>query len=672
MWTHNQQVVMHTQMQFRQPVYNECDDGINRQVQYYALYGFKVDDSYKRDGECGSMIASARVGMSSKWLGFYAASAGREHFCSTIWLQQIQLAESYATPQIVTHCANVREMNCISQSDPWLDLIFPGKQVDSPTGGATDFVGKYCEVTKPISNSNLKHWRLSPFSDNFEERLQPAPLSVKDERIVEELPTNLEGKPSLLAVLNSTISQPIPDNDDNLLEFCARQIENEYFNILDIKDTPNEINDVIEQAINGREGNEYVTGIEINKAAGLPFATFGAQLKSDMIEINSLTGKRKIKSNLYGQMLKKRVAYKLKRATQSVRAISFSNAKLKDAAIKLDYVKRGRGRIFHSIALDKIICDLGLFGNFKEAYTLAKLEVESALALNPHSMAVTSLVEHLRKFNNFTDADFTNFDQRLARNLLLRVGEIQCNIIRKKNPKDIWDIARRILVLEQVDTLVVEYQDITLTHRGNKSGEVKTTIDNNMARELADYYCWCKIMLEGGELNLENMSKIKLEIFREHRSAIGFGDDEVEAISNEMVSKYNFETKKIELEKLGMVVTPGNKSGNIMKVTPFDELTFLKRKFVYQHGMWTMPLDVKSLEAPFVWTKIQDHDLDIWYELIKDRLFEAALHGEKYFENFRQKLTNCSDSRLLKKIYPLIIQTYDTVLIQYKKHYYEH
>jgi len=672
MWTHNQRVVMQTQMQFRKPVYNECDDGVNRKVQYYALHGFKVDDAYKRNGECGSMIASARTGMSSKWLGFYAASAGREHFCSTIWREQLQLAESYAKPQIMTHCKNIKEINCMSQTDPWLDLVFPGKQVDSPTGEATDFVGKYCEATKPISNSSLNHWRLSPFADNFEERLQPAPLSVKDERIVDALPTNLDGKPSLLAVLNSTISQPIPENDDNLMEFCAKQIENEYFSILDINDTPSKVNEVIELAINGYEGNEYVTGIEINKAAGLPFATFGAQLKSDMIEIEPRTGKRRIKENEFGNMLKARVSYKLKRAAKGVRVVSFSNAKLKDAAIKLDYVKIGRGRIFHSIALDKIICDLGLFGNFKEAYTRARLKVESALALNVHSMGVTSLVEHLRQFNNFTDADFTNFDQRLARNLLLRVGDIQCNIIRRKNPQDVWDTARRVLLLEQVDTLVVEYQDITLTHRGNKSGEVKTTIDNNMARELADYYCWCKIKLNGGDLNLENMHKIRLENFRENRSAIGFGDDEVEAVSNEIVSEYNFETKKIELEKLGMVVTPGNKSKNIMKITPFDELTFLKRKFVYQHGMWTMPLDVKSLEAPFVWTKIQDHELDIWYELVKDRLFEAFLHGEEYFESFRRKLERCSDSRLLKKIYPLIIQTYDTVLLQYKKNYYEH
>jgi hypothetical protein len=672
MWTHNQQVVMHTNMQFREPVYNECEDGIDRKVQYYALYGFKVDDSYKRDGECGSMIASAKVGMPPKWVGFYAASAGREHFCTTIWREQIQLAENYAKPQIVTHCKSVKEIDCMSQTDPWLDLIFPGKQIDSPTGGATDFVGKYCEVTKPISNSNLNHWRLSPFADNFEERVQPAPLSVNDERIVEPLPTNLEGKPSLLAVLNSTISQPIPENDDSLLEFCAKQIEDEYFTVLDIKDTPETINEVIELAINGREGNEYVTGIEINKAAGLPYATFGAQLKSDMIEIDSQTGKRRIKPNNFGKALKARVTYKLNRASKGVRVISFSNAKLKDAAIKLDYVKKGRGRIFHSIALDKIICDLGLFGNFKEAYTRAKLKVESALTLNTHSMGVVSIVEHLLKHKNFTDADFTNFDQRLARNLLLRVGDIQCNIIKKKNPRDVWDTARRILILEQVDTLVVEYQDITLTHRGNKSGEVKTTIDNNMARELADYYCWCKIILKERDLNLENIREITLERYRENRSAIGFGDDEVEAISDDIISEYNFETKKIELEKLGMVVTPGNKSKNIMKVTPFNELTFLKRKFVFQHGMWTMPLDVKSLEAPFVWTKIHDHDLDIWYELVKDRLYEALLHGEEYFDNFRRKLEKCSDSRLYKKIYPLIIQTYDTVLVQYKKNYYEH
>jgi hypothetical protein len=674
MWTHNQEALMCTTMQFRSPVYNDYADGVNRKVQYYALYGFKVDDAYKRNGECGSMIASAKIGTPPRWVGFYAASAGREHFCSTIWREQLQLAETFIKPQLVTHVARVEDIPCMEKEDVWLELCMDGKQVDTPTGPEVDFVGKYCESTKPISKNTIKHWRLSPFNAEFEERLQPAPLSASDSRIEVELPRNLDGKPSLLAVLNGTVSLPLPENDDELLEFCANQMENEYFNLLNIQDTPESLEDLLTQALNGHPNNEYVTGIEVNKAAGLPFATFGAQMKSDMINVDPTTGFRSIKDNKLGKMLKSRIRYKLNKASKGVRVVSFSNAKLKDASIKLDYVKIGRGRIYHSIALDKVLCDMALFGNFKEAYTQAKLLVDSALTLNPHSMTVVSLVEHLKKFKYFTDADFTNFDQRLARNLILRVGLIQCNIILRKNPRDVWDTARKILIMEQVDTLVVEYQDITLTHRGNKSGEFKTTIDNNMVRELADYYCWCKIMLKhlGSNFTLAILNLISLQIYRSNRSAIGFGDDEVEAVSEEIVDLYNFETKKVELENMGMVVTPGNKSKVILKTTPFDELAFLKRKFVYQHGMWTMPLDLRSLEAPFVWTKIQDHDLDIWHELVKDRLFEAVIHGVDYFNNFKSKLEKCTDTRLLRRIAPLLSQTYDIVLSQYIKNYYEH
>ena len=97
----------------------------------------------------------------------------------------------------------------------------------------------------------------------------------------------------------------------------------------------------------------------------------------------------------------------------------------------------------------------------------------------------------------------------------------------------------------------------------------------------------------------------------------------------------------------------------------------LKRKFRFQHGMWTMPLDCRSLEAPFVWTKIPDYEHDIWYELVKDRIYEAVLHGRDYYEDFVKKLAKCSNRTLLLKINPLIIQPYDIVVEQYKKIYYE-
>jgi hypothetical protein len=673
MYTHRTKVLMVVEVQHRSPqVYFSAKTGERETREWYAIEGLRVDNAYQRDGECGSPIITSKIRETPKIIGIYSASSGNEHFCSTLWKESLENSETLINPtdRILEHVTSVTEIPMMSKSDPWLELCRHGKPKDTPDGPEVKYIGDYARCTKPVSRTTLDHWNLSPFHEQFDELLQPAPLNPNDDRIEVDLPVNRQGKPSLLAVLNHTISESLPNNDDFLMDFCARNLEQEYNNILDISKTPSDMQELLHMALNGKGGAEYVTGMEVNKAAGLPWATWGAQLKSDMIEIDG-DGIRSFKNDRFGNALKGRCQYKLRQANKSVRVVSFSNAKLKDASVKLDYVKIGRGRLYHCIPVEKVIVDAALFGQFKEAYTKAGLTINSAVGINPHSVGVLGLVEHLRQHSNFIDADFTNFDQRIARNILLRVGMLQCNIIQSQNPNDIWDAARRCIIVEDVDTIVVEYQDLTLTNRGNKSGEFKTTINNNIVRELCDYYAWCKLELGDDVISLSNIGKLNLSDFRRQRASIGFGDDEVEGISNELIEKYDFLTKKTILNSIGMVVTPGSKTKLELKSTPFEDLSFLKRKFVFQYGMWTMPLDKRSLEAPFVWTKIQEHELGIWYELVRDRLFEACLHGEEYYNEFVGKLSKCVNRSLLVKINPLISQPYSIVLDQYMKIYYD-
>ena len=673
MMTHRLKMMMAVNVQHRKPqVYVPSSTERPEMREWYAINGLKVDSAYKRDGECGSPIITCRLREAPKVIGFYSASAGDEHFCTTLWKESVECADTLINPssRIVEHITSVFDIPMMSQTDPWLNFCSKGTPIDTPDGPEVQFIGNYARCTRPVSRTTLDHWNLSPFHQEFKEQLQPAPLNPNDVRIESQLPTNRNGQPSLLAVLNHTISESLPIHDEALLDYCSKVLEDEYNNILEIGNTPDDINDLLHMAMNGKEGAEYVTGMEINKAAGLPWATMKAQMKSDMIEIDA-EGTRKFKKNDFGVALRSRCIYKLKQANKSVRVVSFSNAKLKDAAVKLDYVAKGRGRIYHCIPVEKVISDAALFGQFKEAYTKAGLKINSAVGINPHSMGVQGLVEHLQQHSHFVDADFTNFDQRIARSILLHVGILQCNIIKKQNPKDVWDTARRTLIIEDVDTIVVEYQDLTLTNRGNKSGEFKTTINNNIVRELCDYYSWCKLKIGDQPISSSNIRQLNIRNFREERTSIGFGDDEVEGISHKLIDEYNFLTKKKILNSIGMVVTPGSKTLDEKKSTPFEDISFLKRKFRFQHGMWTMPLDCRSLEAPFVWTKIPDYEHDIWYELVKDRIYEAVLHGRDYYEDFVKKLAKCSNRTLLLKINPLIIQPYDIVVEQYKKIYYE-
>jgi len=677
-WTHDLQVLLNIQTTMGQPTsYSFWNNQPNVVRDYLEINKIEFDTKYKKDGQCGSPIFSYTARHNPSLIGFYAASSFNGDFGTMLWKEKLTMQEKFANNWDDLEVHTAKDIPCILQNDGFMDFIVKGQPVDMASGPEVSFIGKYEFSTTPVSNPSLSHWALSPWADEFEEQLQPAPLSPHDDRIEVSLPVNRLGEPSLLKVLNEPVSQTIPQYDIDLLEFCSRQLEDEMVaKIGNITSTPSDIEELLEQALNGDADNEHVTGIQLNKASGIPWCEI-KPLKSDFIDIDE-TGHRTF-NNEDGKYLKDRVVDKLLYGRKGIRLLSFSNAKLKDAAIKLDYVKIGRGRLFHMIPIDKVIYDLALFGNFKEAYAKAKLNLNSAIGMNPHSLDVNSLVEHLNVFPNYSDKDFTNFDQRLGRELLLQVNNIQANVIQRKNPDDIWYYARKVSGLESVDTLVVEYKDISLTNRGNCSGEVKTTIDNNIARELACYYGWCKIVIAShGYSNLEEsgfnfLNELSLAYFRENRRSIGFGDDEIESISDRIVDKYNFVSMKEQLEGMGMVVTPGSKCSVISNTVPFSELSFLKRKFVFQHDIWTMPLNKRSLESPFVWTRVKSTQFDIWYELVKGRIFEeAVLHGQDYYNEFVEKLRKCKDEALLRFIEPLLTVDYLTAIDKYKKQRYEY
>jgi len=632
-----------------------------------------LDNKYVKAGQCGSPIFSYTARHAPSIAGIYSGSNFAEDYGVMLWKEKIETQYLYINPETNTEHHYTNEIPCLLSVDPFLKFIEKGEPVDSPTGPEVVHVGNYKYNTLPVSNTSLEHWSPSPWFNEFDELLQPAPLDPYDQRIEAELPTNRRGQPTLLGVLNQTISETIPDIDMELLGHCSRQIEEELYNAIgEITPSPKTLKQMLDRALNGHDNNQFVTGMELNKAAGIPWAEL-KPMKSDFIELDG-KGRRSFKKDEYGDMLRNRVEQKLLWGQKGVRLISFSNAKLKDALVKMDYVKIGRGRIFHMIPVDKIIFDLALFGDFKEAYTKAGLKVHSAIGMNPHSKDVDALVDHLCSFDKFSDKDFTNFDQRLHRALLLEVFSVITNTIRRKDPTDPWQYARMISGIESIYTLVVEFRDITMTNRGNCSGEVMTTVVNNIARDLACYFCWCQHILDKYQFaNFREFYRahpelaylLSLRYFRKNRRSAGFGDDETESISENIIEDYNFITMKEQLTKMGMVVTPGSKTTNIQPYMSINEISFLKRKFVHQ-TTWTMPLDKRSLEAPFTWTKVKETDFSIWYEIVKGRLYEeAVLHGEDYYENFREKLSMCESSGLLNHIRPLLTVPYHIAFSRY-------
>lgn len=601
-----------------------------RECEYVEISGFVIEATFSKPGDCGGYIMATNDRYETKMIGFHAASGNNS------WFGTILTKEDLRVIRVETN-----------SSDPWSKLILPGKPTDMPLGTEVGFVGKYKGTTMPVSSESISHWNRSPWFESFEEQLEPSPLAASDKRIQVEIPTNSEGRPSLLIAQNSIMCKELPEMEQHILDIIEKSMIDELSCKLsgDLKTTPADEEQLLANALNGTRDNIYVTNMTINKAAGIPWASIPkGMLKSDYL---TLENDRIVFKEGLGAVLKKRVLYKLREASKGVRVISFSNSKIKDALIKKKAVSIGKVRVFHSIPVDKIIADSALFGNFKESFQRLYVDGNHAIGVNPHSKNWGAIHDKITRHLNYFDCDFENYDKHLHKELMQTVFNIIIKTIDKVAP-DEWIEARKILATESIETYVVDYDTIYKTERGNKSGEFLTTIVNCIANDILSFYAWIK-----------NTGIDSIEVFRDNVSLVSFGDDKIESVSDEYATQYNYMTVKEVLTSIGHKITPGSKDGIEQPFTSIDNLQFIKRSFKEMNGEIVAPLSQRSIEAPFTWTSLTPMDLKIWEGVIKEKLYEAYLWDKEYYDELRNKLSKCNSKPLRLLIAPMLAVPYE-------------
>lgn len=598
--------------------------------------------SLARKGDCGGLVLSYKDRYQSKILGFHCGGTASNWYAAILRKEDVRLFTQHS-----------------ADDDSFRKLIVDGLPTDLPSGPQCTFLGKYKYKTKPAGDKSLAHWRYSPFHEEFEEQLQPGPLDANDSRIKIDLPRNGVGEKSLLLIPNSVMCSALPPMDGEILSKCVEHLTAEMINkIGHIKTTPDDMESLLEIALNGDRENSFCTGMELDKACGLPWNEIpGCSKKKHFLKNED--GYISFLSDVNGYRLKSRVVKKLLAAKQGERLVSLSNSKLKDAVIKISAIENAKTRVFHCIPVDKVICDAALFGNFKEAYSQAFLKLNHAIGVNPHSLQWRAIYEHLSRHPNVFDMDFSNYDKHLHSELMHGAFSIIRQVIAAKAP-DEWDTARSILELESIKTYVVDYDTVYQTERGNKSGEYLTTVINCICNDILSYYTWIKTT------GIDDLSE-----FRKNVSGVSFGDDKIESVSDEYAEKYNYFTAKEVMSSIGHIITPGAKDGIERKFCPIEQAQFLKRGIVEWENLIVAPLLQRSIESPFVWTQIETTEHEIWYNLVEQTMFEALLHGQEYYDNFRKKLGKCQDEDLRGALASLLSVDYNVAKRKYIARYYQ-
>lgn len=617
-------------------------DNTSKVADYIVIDRITQNAQLSQAGDCGGIITNISDRYQNKILGFFAAGNDKRWYGT--YLTREDIIDSI-------------EHRIEPEGDPWENLVLPGEPRDLPEGEERNFIGRLINPSPPVFKTTLTHWKKTPWSHQFEEQMEPSPLEASDPRITADILKNQAGQPSLLMEQNSKMCKKLPSMDFDLLKIVENQLIREYSaKMKDIRTTSNDIDQLLDTALNGDRNNKFVTHISTNKAAGLPWSLTEFKKKNDFLDVHPITGHISFNDSI-GKHLRERIVFKLSNAKSGTRVISFSNSKVKDALVKKKHVAVGKVRVYHCIAVDKIICDSALFGSFKEVFMSRFTDLHHAVGTDPHTMDWDIIAKKLLEHPNYFDVDFENYDKYLHTELMETAFNIMRGVIQINAP-DEWDLARAVLADESIRTYVVDYDTVYMTHRGNKSGEFLTTIVNCIANDILSFYSFIKTT---------GISDI--QTFRENVNIVSFGDDKIESVSDLFAEKYNYMTVKRVLEEVGHKITPGSKDGEEKPFTQFENLQFLKRSFKILDDHWVAPLLPRSIESPLVWTQISESEYSIWIELIKQLLDEALLHSKEYFDEMCKKLHGGENGDLVGKISHIISRDYHAAKQAYFQRY---
>jgi hypothetical protein len=592
-------------------------------------------------GNCGGIVCTTSDKRKQKLLGFHAGNLPKTNIVICAWLCKEDLIELKLNSDL---------------GDDMQKLIIKGDPIDFPGEDKAKFAGHYAGNNLPISSFKSK-WVRAPF-EGFESDLIPSALNPYDPRIKKELPKNMLGVPSLLIGPNSLMMKELPKYEENILEFIEQVLSQEMRSVLgEFPGSSDNIEKMLDEALNGRPEYIYCTGMEINTSAGLPWGNYNSKhLKKDWLDKDD--DGHVTFNDTNGQILKNRVKRKIIEGNKNKRLISLNTSKLKSELTKPSKVEQGNTRVFSCSPVDSVITQAALFVHFKEAYTKAGLDIHHAIGINAHSLAWDRLATKLQTLPNYFDLDYKNFDKMLSRDLM----ECAFNIIIQvcKRPGDTWYQARRVAMQESICSLMVDFNTVYITDHGNKSGDYMTTIVNCICNDILSLYCWIKLT-----------GIYDLKTFRDNFVNISFGDDKISSVSDKYKDKINYLTCKRILEEKGHIITPGVKENVEKPFVDFSELQFLKRKFINIAGLWYGKLEKRSIENPFVWTVVEEHEYTMWISMIGELLKEASLHGKDYYNRIKRCLDTCSNPILSRRIGAVCATTWETAVVNYRRNYYD-
>lgn len=424
------------------------------------------------------------------------------------------------------------------------------------------------------------------------------------------------------------------------------------------------------EAINGIEGERYAERINLDSSPGFPFVKVKkSNQPGKSAFINGEVGNLQV----VHPMLRERLDERLKMAKLGKRIPSTWCDTLKDERRPLE--KRHKARVFNIGPLDHTILCKRYFGRYIAWYMRNREHHSGAVGMNVDSVEWDRMIKKLLSFSDVGfDGDYSKYDSKMRAQLIIDYFVELVNDWYNDGEENAR--IRRVLMEEVAFTVHRVGNCMYVSFQGNKSGCVVTTILNCVVNDFYGKYAYLEIMHERAERLIRGVDEeeyegetkfvlaaAKLSAFVKYICMKVYGDDNVVAVSRQVLKYFNARTFGEIMARYEIEYTPATKGERMSDYDPILSLQFLKRSIRYDEEacIYMAPIDPLVIQELTNWVRKCPDEREALYVNVENGARFAFQAGRVAFATYKREVNN----GLRKHNLRLLNETYDDYAREY-------
>lgn len=593
---------------------NVFDNTVLKNIAFTGIANYVYQNNHTLKGDCGMLLISSDSKLNTRRiLGMHVAGSPTTHEGVAVPLFAEDIEDAIAHFNRRERMIVAEQCDMLTYGAPVgkvADLIRDAGQV--PIGSLEPVVVDGTTIQPRIMLPRISNIRPSVASDLMEQKYGPSlvkPAHLKPF-------TNAEGetiKP-LHVALSKYETHPAFIPEDRF-EAIKQHIVDSYNSCKTYPIKNRKILDDCE-AINGY-GN--MKQIDMSTSSGYPYCKRSNNGKNHWFERTILENGASVFE--MKEYLAREVQDRIGKAKQGIIKETYFIDTLKDETRPIKKVEEGKTRIFQIGPLDLTIAMRKYFGAFIDFTHGAYLSNEMAIGINPNSVEWGIKGKRLKlRGRTGWDGDFTNYDASIWCQIIDMIADI-ISAWYNDGPENA--LIRKVLLKTLSHSLHILDDIVFLLFGGNPSGNVLTTIINGLAFQIMIrlYY-------------LERISN-SLSNFEKDLSVWNYGDDNMVLFSKGL--KHTMEDARKFFAKYGMTYTPADKTQIRDVMIDFDDMTFLKRKWVTVDGEIMAPIEMDVITEIPRWSESDPTNMTDQLQRYNAALLEMSNYGRTKFNEMRSE-----------------------------------